>query len=104
MPTCARATSLVRRAKPERLSLLEPDKPRSSSITTTCCLDQPSWQARSARAYWRAVDSRLCSTWPGVDCRMYTQAARSRCAVLILEGSVIGLLLLVGSRGLDEET
>ena len=24
----------------------------------------------SARAYWRAVDSRLCSTWPGVDWRM----------------------------------
>src|SRR5260370_17483047 len=26
--------------------------------------------AISARAYWRAVDSRLCSTCPGVDWRM----------------------------------
>lgn len=31
MPAWASATSLVRRAKPERLSVLEPDSPRSSS-------------------------------------------------------------------------
>ena len=36
--------------------------PRSSSTITTCSLAHPSWQARSAKAYWRAVDSRLCST------------------------------------------
>src|SRR5919108_661007 len=30
MPTWANATSLVRRANPERLSVLEPDSPRSS--------------------------------------------------------------------------
>lgn len=49
--------------------MLEPDSPRSSSMVTTCSLDHPSWQALSARAYWRAVDSRLCSTWDGVDWR-----------------------------------
>jgi len=56
-------------ANPERFSVLEPDSPKSSSMIMTCSLAHPSWQARSAKAYWRAVDSGLCSTWPGVDWR-----------------------------------
>jgi len=45
------------------------DRPRSSSITTTCCVGQPSVDALDTKAYWRCVDSRLCSTWAGEDCR-----------------------------------
>lgn len=44
--------------------------PRSSSMTSTCSLAQPNWLAFSTKAYWRAVDSRLYSTWVGVDWRM----------------------------------
>src|SRR5262252_7364381 len=42
MPTWPSATSAVIRANPERSANPEPDKPRSSSMTITCSLAQPS--------------------------------------------------------------
>src|SRR5258708_16273394 len=56
--------------EPRTLGESEPDTPRSSSMTITCSLAQPSSWAFSSSAYWRAVDSRLCSTWAGEDWRM----------------------------------
>ena len=41
---------------------------------------QPSATARSASAYCSRVDSVCSSTWPLVDCRTYTIAARARCS------------------------
>ncbi|MDQ2945138.1 MAG: hypothetical protein M3Y27_04220 [Acidobacteriota bacterium] len=38
MPTWVSATPLMRRANPERLFVLAPDSPRSSSMTTTLLL------------------------------------------------------------------
>jgi hypothetical protein len=38
------------------------ETPRSSSMTTICCEGQPSAVALETKAYWRRVDSRLCST------------------------------------------
>src|SRR5689334_16496991 len=61
-PTRARATSAVSRAKPERVAVPPPDRPRSSSMTTTRSAGQPSSRALLASAYCRSVDSRLCST------------------------------------------
>src|SRR6516162_5949046 len=60
IPTCLSATSAVSREKPLRSTTPEPDRPRSSSMTMTCCAGQPSAVALAAKAYWRCVDSRLC--------------------------------------------
>src|SRR6266516_5621459 len=67
MPTWPSATSAAMRANPERSANPEPDTPRSSSMTVTCCLAQPSSRAFSTKACWRAVDSRLYSTCLGAD-------------------------------------
>src|SRR5437899_1237785 len=37
IPTCRSATSAVRRANPLRSTMPDPETPRSSSMTTTCC-------------------------------------------------------------------
>ena len=47
----------------------DPESPRSSSITTTEEAGQPSSTARPFSAYWRSVDSVLCSSWLFVDWR-----------------------------------
>src|SRR5215472_15602980 len=54
IPTRPRATSAVMRANPERSANPEPDTPKSSSMTITCCLAQPSSCAWSTKAYGRA--------------------------------------------------
>ena len=56
-PTWSRATSASSRWKPGRPSIDWPLLPRSSSMTVTAVRGQPRATARSARAYWRAVDS-----------------------------------------------
>src|SRR5262249_36183055 len=68
-PTRASATSAVRRAKPDRATEPEPERPRSSSMTRMRSSGQPSWRALAASAYWRSVDSRLCSTCAELDWR-----------------------------------
>src|SRR5271169_1262764 len=69
IPAWPSATSAVSRAKPLRSIMPEPETPRSSSITRTCCAGHPSSAALATKAYWRAVDSRLCSTCARLDCR-----------------------------------
>src|SRR4051812_22678094 len=68
-PTWPRPTSATRRWKPGLSEVEAPERPRSSSMTTTWSRRQPSRQARSASPYWRRVDSRFCSTWRRVDWR-----------------------------------
>src|ERR1700730_3487159 len=53
--------------KPERATAPEPERPRSSSMTTMRSSGQPSSRALVASAYCRSVDSRLCSTCAGLD-------------------------------------
>jgi hypothetical protein len=73
-PTCETS-----RGKPARPTLLVPDVPRSSSITSTRSAGQPSPSARCANAYGQRVDAWCASTcWP-VDWRSYTTARRVRC-------------------------
>jgi Resolvase, N terminal domain len=74
MPTRPRATSAVSRAKPVRLTLPDPERPRSSSMTMICSRAQPSSAALAVSAYCRWVDSWWFSTWEAVDCRTYTTA------------------------------
>jgi len=73
-------TSVTSRAKPSRESGTAADTPRSSSITMTWDRAQPSATARPASAYCSRVDSVCSRTWPLVDCRTYTIAARARCS------------------------
>ena len=51
------------------LVALEPDRPRSSSMTVTRAVASPARQRVAASAYWRSVDSRLCSTCAADDWR-----------------------------------
>src|SRR5918999_6009806 len=57
---------------------------------------RPTWAASS---YWRAVDSALRSTCPGVDWRTYTTARRRRCDAVILPLSLIADLPTHGRGG-----
>src|SRR5215469_5556490 len=50
-PTRASATSAVRRAKPDRATEPQPERPRSSSMTTIRSSGQPSSRALVASAY-----------------------------------------------------
>jgi hypothetical protein len=68
-PTCPNETSLTRRWKPGRASALAPERPRSSSMTTTRDACQPSATARSTSAYCSLVDSPCSRTCWRVDCR-----------------------------------
>jgi hypothetical protein len=58
---------------------LVPERPRSSSITSTRPTGQPSPTARSARPYRSRVDSVWSATCCTVDWRTYTTASRSQC-------------------------
>jgi hypothetical protein len=69
MPTCPRPTWAASSANPERPATDAALAPRSSSMTRTPLRGQPSATARSARSYWRAVDSLLRSTCAIVDWR-----------------------------------
>src|SRR5262245_37995784 len=103
-PTRASATSAVSRAKPDRATAPAPERPRSSSMTTIRSSGQPSSRALLTSAYCRSVDSRLFSTWAGLDWRKYTIAWRERWFTVILARSFIGhlLALLRGERVGDE--
>ena len=79
IPTWSRLTSLTSRWKPGRPSALVPERPRSSSITSTRSAAHPNPTARSARPYCNRVDSWCSTTCCGVDWRTYTTASRSRC-------------------------
>jgi hypothetical protein len=50
------------RAQPDRAMVPDPDRPRSSSMTTTLSAGHPRSPALFTKAYCRSVDSRLCST------------------------------------------
>jgi hypothetical protein len=68
-PDVAERNFRWRRAKPERATTPEPESPTSSSITTTRSVGHPSSVALLTSGYGRSVDSRLFSTWAGLDCR-----------------------------------
>jgi hypothetical protein len=57
-PTRPSPTSATSRWKPDRASADAPERPKSSSITTSCSGAQPSARARRWRSYCRAVLSR----------------------------------------------
>src|SRR5215207_2978844 len=78
-PTCPMVISVTSRWNPTRPAALDPDLPRSSSITSTREVCQPSPTARCTRAYCSRVDSPWSSTCWRVDWRTYTTASRARC-------------------------
>src|SRR6266487_4318141 len=78
-PTCPMVISVTTRWYPTRPAALDPDLPRSSSITSTREVCQPSATARSTSPYCSRVDSPWSSTCWRVDWRTYTTASRSRC-------------------------
>jgi hypothetical protein len=78
-PTCPMVISVTSRWKPTRPTALDPDLPRSSSITSTREACQPKATARSTSPYCSRVDSPWSSTCWRVDWRTYTTASRSRC-------------------------
>src|SRR6266516_984840 len=78
-PTCPMVISVTSRWNPTRPAALDPDLPRSSSITSTREVCQPSATARSTSPYCSRVDSPWSSTCWRVDWRTYTTASRSRC-------------------------
>src|SRR6478609_2066296 len=80
-PTSPSHSKPSNRSKPGR-SVPEPERPRSSSMTST--RSHPSCRARSTSAYCRRWLSRLLCTWSGVDWRTYTHARRDRCSAVIL--------------------
>ncbi len=63
------SSQAVRRAKPERATEPEPERPRSSSMTMMRSSGQPRSRALVASAYCRSVDSRLFSTCAALDWR-----------------------------------
>lgn len=67
-PTSFMDTAATSLRKPGRFWEWAPERPRSSSMTSTSF--QPNSRALSARAYWRRWLSRLLRTWSGLDCRM----------------------------------
>jgi hypothetical protein len=71
MPALPMPTSAASRWNASRSVAVAPDWPWSQSMTTTCPPSHPKAIARWRRAYWRAPDSVLVSTWRRVDCRMY---------------------------------
>lgn len=68
-PTWSSPTSASSRWNPGRVAASRPDRPRSSSITTTRSGGQPRATARRGRSYCRAVDSAFSRTCRGVDWR-----------------------------------
>src|SRR4051794_18939104 len=89
-PTRPSPTSATSRWNPGRTSAEAPERPRSSSMTTTRSRAQPSWPARSARAYWSRVD-----------CRTWTTASRSRWRPPIFSGRVGGAIGTLLARRLS---
>jgi hypothetical protein len=71
--------SVTSRPNPTRPAALAPDLPRSSSITSTREVGQPSATARSTSPYCSRVDSPWSMTCWRVDWRTYTTASRARC-------------------------
>jgi len=71
--------SVTSRWNPARPAALDPDLPKSSSITSTHEVCQPSPTARSTSPYCSRVDSLWSATCWRVDWRTYTTASRSRC-------------------------
>src|SRR5215217_7785454 len=78
-PTCPMVISVTSRWNPTRPAALAPDLPRSSSITSTRGVGQPSATARSTSPYCSRVDSPWSATCWRVDWRTYTTASRSSC-------------------------
>jgi hypothetical protein len=78
-PTCPMVISVTSRWNPTRPAALDPDLPRSSSITSTREACQPSPTARSTSPYCSRVDSPWSITCWRVDWRTYTTASRARC-------------------------
>jgi hypothetical protein len=88
IPARPSPTSATSSENPDRPAALAPDRPRSSSTTTTWCAGQPSSTARCRRSYCRArlsVCTRACSS---VDCRTYTYASRARCDAVIFPSAI----------------
>src|SRR5215217_5685666 len=83
-PTCPMVISVTSRWKPIRPAALAPDLPKSSSITSTREVCQPSATARSTSPYCSRVDSPWSSTCWRVDWRTYTTASRASCRSLTL--------------------
>src|SRR4029453_4718556 len=83
-PTCPRVISVTSRWKPTRPTALDPDLPRSSSITSTREVGQPNPTARSTSPYCSRVDSPWSSTCWRVDWRPSPTAGRSSCRSLTL--------------------
>src|SRR4051794_4264760 len=100
-PTRPSPTSATSRWNPGRTSAEAPERPRSSSMTTTRSRAQPSWPARPARAYWSRVDSGWRPTCCRVDCRTWTTASRSRWRPPIFSGRVAGAIGTLLARRLS---
>jgi hypothetical protein len=86
-PTCPMVISVTSRWKPTRPAALDPDLPKSSSITSTREAGQPNPTARWTSPYCSRVDSPWSATCWRVDWRTYTTASRSSCPSLTLPPS-----------------
>jgi hypothetical protein len=76
-PGLAQAHVSDQLGEPRPAAALAPERPRSSSITTTWCAGEPSSTARCRRSYWRATLSVWTSTCSSVDWRTYAYASRA---------------------------